>query len=76
MRKLFSFLLGFIMGMLVGAAIAMLLAPEAGDATRGQIQLRAQQVIDEGKRAAAERRAELEAQLEQLKQGRSLEETE
>jgi gas vesicle protein len=74
MRKLFSFLLGLMLGALVGAAIAALLAPEAGETTRGQIQLRVQQVIDEGKRAAAERRAELESELEQLKQGKSLQE--
>jgi gas vesicle protein len=76
MRKLFSFLVGFLLGALVGAAIATLLAPEAGEATRGQIQLRMQQVIDEGKRAATDRRAELESQLDQLKQGKSLEEIE
>jgi gas vesicle protein len=74
MRKLLDFLFGFILGALMGAAIAMLLAPEAGETTRSQIQLRIQDVIDEGKRAAADRRAELESELEQLKQGKSLEE--
>jgi len=72
MRKLFNFLFGFMLGAVVGAAIAILLAPEAGDATRGQIQLRVDQVVEEGKRAAAERRAELETQLEQLKKGKTL----
>jgi gas vesicle protein len=67
------FLFGFLLGAMIGAAIAMLLAPDTGEATRGQIQSRAQQVIDEGKRAAAERRAELESELDQLKQGKSLE---
>ena len=68
MRKLLNFLLGFMLGVLIGAAIAMLLAPEPGEATRGQIQQRVQEVIDEGKRAAAERRAELESasHLDQL----------
>ncbi len=74
MRKLLMFLLGFLLGAMVGAAIAMLLAPEAGEATRGQIQLRVQEVIEEGKKAAAERRAQLESELDQLKQGKSLEE--
>lgn len=72
MLKLFNFLFGFLLGALVGAAIATLLAPEAGDATRGRIQLRMDQVFEEGKRAAAERRAELETQLEQLKKGKTL----
>jgi gas vesicle protein len=72
MRKLFNFLFGFLLGALVGAAIATLLAPEAGESTRQQLQLRMDQVVEEGKRAAAERRAELETQLEQLKKGKTL----
>ncbi len=76
MRKLFMFLLGFLLGAAIGAAIATLLAPDSGEATRGQIQGRVQQIIDEGKRAAADRRVELESELDQLKQGTSLEEIE
>ena len=72
MRKLFSFLMGFLLGALVGVAVAMLLAPEPGDQTRQQVKGRMDQVIAEGKRAAAERRTELESQLEQLKQGQPL----
>jgi len=72
MRKLFSFLLGFLLGASVGIAIALLLAPEAGEQTRQQVQVRMDQIIAEGKRAAAERRTELESQLEQLKQGKPL----
>jgi gas vesicle protein len=71
MRKLFSFLLGLLTGALVGAAIAMLLAPEAGEMTRQGIQLRMDQIVEEGKRAAAERRTELESQLEELKRGKA-----
>ncbi len=71
MRKLVSFLLGFLLGAMVGAAVAILLAPEPGDVTRQQIQLRLDHALEEGKRAAAERRAELEAQLEQLKRGKT-----
>ena len=69
MRKLFNFSLGFLFGALVGAAIAILLAPDAGEMTRHGIQLRMDQIVQEGKRAAAERRTELESQLEQLKKG-------
>jgi len=72
MRKLFSFLLGFLLGALVGVAVALLLAPEAGEQTRQQVQVRMDQIIAEGKRAAAERRTELESQLEQLKKGKPL----
>jgi gas vesicle protein len=69
MRKLFSFLLGLLLGAVVGAAIAVMLAPEAGEDMRRQIQIRMDQVVEEGKRAAADRRAELETQLDQLKKG-------
>ena len=72
MRKLLNFLFGFLLGVLVGAAIAMLLAPEEGAGTRQQVRLRMDQVVEEGKRAAAERRAELETQLEQMKKGKPL----
>lgn len=71
MRKLFSFLLGFLLGALVGAAIAILLAPEAGDEMRRRAKVRVDQIVEEGKRARDERKAELEAQLEQLKKGKS-----
>jgi gas vesicle protein len=71
MYKLFSFLSGLLLGALVGVALVMLLAPQAGEETRRQLQLRMDQVIEEGKRAATERRAELEAQLEQLKRGKT-----
>jgi gas vesicle protein len=73
MGKLFDFVLGFALGLLVGAAVATLLAPGAGDETRQQLQLRLDQVIEEGKRARDERRAELEAQLEALKKGEASE---
>jgi gas vesicle protein len=71
MRKLLDFLLGLSAGALVGAAVAMLLAPESGETTRAEIQLRIDQVMEEGKRAATERRAELENQLDQLKKGKA-----
>jgi gas vesicle protein len=73
MGKLFDFVLGFTLGLLVGAAVATLLAPGAGDETRQQLQLRLDQVIEEGKRARDERRAELETQLEALKKGEASE---
>ena len=50
MRKLLAFVFGFLLGAMVGMAIATLLAPAEGEATRGQLQQRVQYVIDEGKR--------------------------
>ncbi len=69
MHKLFNFLLGFMLGVLAGAAIAMLLAPESGEEMRRQVQVRKEQVVQEGKRAAAETKAELYAQLDELTKG-------
>ena len=74
MRKLIAFLLGFALGAMIAVVIGTLLAPESGEDTRGRIEQYIQHVLDEGKRAASDRQAELESQLEQLKQGKSWEE--
>jgi gas vesicle protein len=71
MRKLFAFLMGFLLGALVGAAIAVLLAPGSSDEMRQGLQARKEQVLEEGKRAYHERKAELNAHLEALKQGQT-----
>jgi len=56
-------------GAVVGAAVAMLLAPSSGPELREQVRIRIQDLVKEGKRAATARRAELEAQLESFKRG-------
>jgi gas vesicle protein len=71
MRKFFSFLFGCMLGVPVGAAAAIMLAPESGDAMRGQIQLQLDQIVEEGKRAAAVQRADLQSRLEDLKKGQT-----
>lgn len=67
MRGLMNFLSGALVGALVGATLALLLTPESGDELRGQIRERAASIQDEVRRAAAERRAELEEQLSALR---------
>lgn len=67
MRRAMSYLSGALMGGLVGATLALLLTPASGDELRGQIQARGQNIQDEIKAAAATRRAELEAQLAELR---------
>lgn len=69
MRKMFSFLAGTMAGALVAGVAVLLLTPYAGEDVRGRMQSRFEALIDEGKRAAAARRAEMEAQLEQFKHG-------
>ncbi|MGQ9491829.1 MAG: YtxH domain-containing protein [Anaerolineae bacterium] len=61
------FLAGLILGALVGAALALLLTPQSGEEFQRFLRQRAEEIVEEGRRAAAERRAELEAQFAQAK---------
>jgi len=63
MRKFFAFLAGAICGGLVGAVAALLFTPVSGDELRRLLQERVEMVMEEGRRAAEQRRAELEAQF-------------
>ena len=67
MNRFLSFFAGVLSGALVGAAVALLLAPASGEDLRIQIQERATYIQDEVKRAASERRLELEEQLSALR---------
>ena len=69
MRKTISFLIGAFSGAIVGAVVAILLAPSSGQELQGQMRTRVQGLIEEGRRAAAARRAELEIQLDAFKRG-------
>ena len=68
MKGLTSFLSGLILGVLTGATLAILVAPESGEDLRGQIRQRVETIQSEVSRAAQERRAELEAQFAHSKQ--------
>ncbi|MBT3389366.1 MAG: YtxH domain-containing protein [Chloroflexi bacterium] len=67
MKRVTNFLTGLIFGALLGGMITLLLTPSSGDELRTQLQARAQSIQDEVKTAAAERRAELEEQLSNLR---------
>ena len=69
MQKTISFFIGVLSGAIVGAAVAILLAPQSGQELQKQMRTRVQGLIEEGRRAAAARRAELELQLEAFKRG-------
>jgi gas vesicle protein len=68
MKKFFSFFVGTVMGALVGATVALLLAPSSGETLRAQIQERFVALQDELVQAASERRAELEEYLASLRE--------
>jgi gas vesicle protein len=67
MRRMLSFLLGVAGGALVGATLAILLAPDSGENLRGDLRNRVKRFGDELQQAAHQRRAELENQLETLR---------
>jgi gas vesicle protein len=67
MKRFFSFLVGAVMGGLVGATVALLLAPSSGTELRTQMQERSERLREEIRKAAADRREELEEQLAALR---------
>jgi gas vesicle protein len=67
MRSFARFMSGFILGGLVGAAAAILLAPYSGEQLRDQIEGEVGRIQIEVKQAATDRRSELEKQLAALR---------
>ena len=67
MQRVLSFLSGVLTGALVGAAVALLFAPESGEEVRFQIQERSIRLKDDIKAVADTRRAELERELAALR---------
>lgn len=59
-----AFLAGFFAGGLVGAAVALLFAPQAGEETRAQIQQKSIELRDEAGRVAGETAAQTKERLE------------
>jgi gas vesicle protein len=68
MRKLVGFVAGAMCGAIVGAVAALLLAPSSGIELQQNVRGKVDDVLAEGRRAAADRRVELEAQFAALKQ--------
>jgi gas vesicle protein len=66
--KASEFLAGLLTGAVVGGVVGLLTARQSGDDLQDKLRARADLVMEEGRRAAAERRAELEAQFAQSKQ--------
>jgi gas vesicle protein len=63
MNKLLSWMLGIGLGALVGALLVMLFAPASGQEIVAQLRRGWQATLAEARKANAERRAELEAEL-------------
>lgn len=71
MRRILSFLLGVILGGLVGSTLALLFAPESGTELREQIRERFSALGAEIRQAATARRIELQQRLETLRSPRA-----
>ncbi len=67
MKKAFNFVLGAILGGIVGSIAALLLAPSSGEELRKELESKAKNIQIEIKEAATKRRIELEKQLDELK---------
>ncbi|MBT3239878.1 MAG: hypothetical protein HON98_04735 [Chloroflexi bacterium] len=67
MKKMFSFITGALMGGLVGATAALLLAPSTGEELRGQMKERISTFQDEMGQAMNSRKVELEKKLDDMR---------
>ena len=70
MNKFINFVAGAALGGLIGASVAILVAPVSGEELQAQIKAQVEQIQLEVKTAASERRAELEGQLAHLREPR------
>lgn len=67
MRRMFGFLIGIVVGALVGSTVALLLAPESGEQLRNEIRARGAGFMADVRHAADSRRIELQNRLETLR---------
>ena len=68
MRSLGQFLAGFVFGGLVGLGMTLILTPHSGEENRTYIVKYVDHVKEEVQTAMLEKRAELEVELEHLRQ--------
>jgi gas vesicle protein len=64
---MFGFLIGIMVGGLVGSTIALLLAPESGDQLRSEIRVRGENFFSDVRQAADERKIELRQRLDEMR---------
>jgi len=72
MKRMFGFLIGIVVGGLVGSTIALLMAPESGEGLRAQIRSRGENFFNDIRHAADERRIELRHRLESMRAPREM----
>ena len=67
MQRINRFLMGFFLGALIGGGVTLLFAPDSGDKFRADFPVLVQQKLDDVRQAGAQKRVELEKQLESLR---------
>lgn len=67
MGRFFSFLAGSLVGSILGVAAIVMLTPVSGKEVRDALRKELSTIIDEGKRAAKAKTAEMEKQLADLR---------
>ena len=67
MMRAFRFLVGFIIGLAIGGGAVMLLAPGPGAETRTRLRSRVDRLLEEGRQAAEQTRADAHARMAALK---------
>jgi gas vesicle protein len=67
MRKIISLMVGFSLGAAIGAAMVMLFSPTSGEQLVDNIKRGYAETMAEARKASVLRRAELEAQLAQMR---------
>jgi len=70
---MFGFLIGIVVGGLVGSTIALLLAPETGEDLRMQLRARGDNFFNDVRQAADERKIELRQKLDEMRAPRESE---
>jgi gas vesicle protein len=69
MNKILSFVAGSLCGAVVGATVALLLAPASGEEIRGEMVHRWEDALNEARQAMEDTRRDLQAQFEMMQQG-------
>lgn len=71
MRRIFGFMIGILVGGLVGSALALIFAPASGSELREELRLRFNAFGQEVRRAMENKRLELQDRIEILRSGRT-----
>lgn len=71
MGKLTKFMGGVLGGAVVGAATALLLAPDSAENLRNRLRAEIAAIQEQARQAAEEQRRALEAELERLRSGQA-----